>query len=645
MRKVRRAKSRYIESCVLSREHPLPAAPRPFTSVDELLEMGLVMLEVRRGSYEAATDMSSDPDRQKQFKLDSNSRTRHWHRSFMVSGETVPLAANILKAHLNQVEREILLVLLLQHLALLPNRGSTCEEILAHLVMTPRKRMQAMRALTKENRLVRSGFIAVYADYEAPPQWELSLDPVTASMVMHPKRENGGGWPVKTEEALYNHMSHLARVFQQKADKMKDVHRGYGNKSDVYKWQRSMEYLMRGMDQALQQHPEWHLAQVQKEFEATNPYSKEMWVVFLVLLCKELGHVRADDDLFQGINLLRAASSSDILPYRSHNLLGANSFLRSADWMQPCGGADAFMSDEPQDLQESEYELTRNALEKLELQRGFSRRHRSGYELAQPKVRMADLVLAEETRVCLEQAVAQSRYAEVLFLEWGLGERISYGKGVTLMFYGPPGTGKTAGAQALAHTLGKPILAVDYSQIQNCFVGQTEKNIVRIFREAAERDAVLFWDEADAMFFDRDSASHAWEVRDTNVLLQELERFPGTCILATNRVTTLDKALERRISLKVRFDRPGQVARREIFRRMLPATLPLTADVNLDRLAAHDLSGGEIKNVILNAARNALVRSGAEARVCMDDFTSAITTLKQGAWTRNTERIIGFTAS
>lgn len=212
------------------------------------------------------------------------------------------------------------------------------------------------------------------------------------------------------------------------------------------------------------------------------------------------------------------------------------------------------------------------------------------------------------------------------------------------MFYGPPGTGKTAGAQALAHTLEKPILIADYSRIQNCFVGQTEKNIVRIFREAAERDAVLFWDEADAMFFDRDTASRAWEVRDINVLLQELERFTGTCILATNRLTVLDKALERRISLKVKFDRPDRASRREIFIRILPKKLPLADDVDVDALATHDLSGGEIKNVILNATRNALVRNGSEARVCMDDFMDAIHTLKTGSWTQNTGRIIGFTA-
>ena len=97
------------------------------------------------------------------------------------------------------------------------------------------------------------------------------------------------------------------------------------------------------------------------------------------------------------------------------------------------------------------------------------------------------------------------------------------------------------------------LLVVDYSQIQNCLLGQTEKNIARAFRDARENDAILFWDEADAMFYDRDSTSHNWEVRDVNVLLVEIERFEGICVLATNRKLTLDKALERRISLKVAF--------------------------------------------------------------------------------------------
>ena len=185
---------------------------------------------------------------------------------------------------------------------------------------------------------------------------------------------------------------------------------------------------------------------------------------------------------------------------------------------------------------------------------------------------------------------------------------VTYGRSPVLLFSGPPGTGKTATAEALAHELDKPILVADYSRIQNCFVGQTEKNIVRVFREARNQDAVLFWDEADAMFYDRDSAHRNWEVRDVNVLLQELERFEGICILATNRKITLDKALGAadRAEGRVRAARPARTAL--IWEKLLPQKLPLARDVDLDDLSEADLAGGEIKNVVLNAARLALQR-------------------------------------
>ena len=225
--------------------------------------------------------------------------------------------------------------------------------------------------------------------------------------------------------------------------------------------------------------------------------------------------------------------------------------------------------------------------------------------------------------------------------DWGLGELIPYGRGPVLLFSGPPGTGKTATAEALAHELGKTILVADYSRIQNCFVGQTEKNIVRAFREAKDQEAVLFWDEADAMFYDRDSAHRNWEVRDVNVLLQELERFEGVCILATNRKITLDKALQRRITLKVEFHRPNAHQRRQIWEKFMPQKLPLAQDLDLEELSSLDLAGGEIKNVVLNAARIALQRDEC-GPVTMADFRDALSMEERGGWSEQNRSPIGF---
>jgi SpoVK/Ycf46/Vps4 family AAA+-type ATPase len=194
-----------------------------------------------------------------------------------------------------------------------------------------------------------------------------------------------------------------------------------------------------------------------------------------------------------------------------------------------------------------------------------------------------------------------------------------------LLFYGDPGTGKTATAEALAHELDRPLIVADYSKLENCFVGVTEKNVVRIFQEAQRRKAVLFWDEADAMLFDRDDAHRNWEVRHVNVILQQIERFEGVCILATNRRQKLDKALSRRISMQVEFRRPQTAAERlRIWNAMLPPQLPLDSGVDLGVIAQEDLSGGEIKNVLLNAARFAAARAEAHPKLTHADFEEAV---------------------
>ena len=256
-------------------------------------------------------------------------------------------------------------------------------------------------------------------------------------------------------------------------------------------------------------------------------------------------------------------------------------------------------------------------------------------------VRMEQLVFPDHVQKALSMALAHVRHSQKIIGDWGLGEVIPYGRSPVLLFSGPPGTGKTAAAIALAHELERPILVADYSRIQNCFVGQTEKNIVRVFREAKNQKAVLLWDEADAMFFDRDSAQRNWEVRDVNVLLQEVERSESVCILATNRKITLDKALQRRIALKVEFDRPDQKRRRLIWERLLPEKMPKSTDIDLDELSREDLVGGEIKNVVLNAARLALQRD-EQGMVTMQDFREAISMERVGQWNGEKRGRIGF---
>ena len=235
----------------------------------------------------------------------------------------------------------------------------------------------------------------------------------------------------------------------------------------------------------------------------------------------------------------------------------------------------------------------------------------------------SDLVLAPATRDGLEDALTELRHKSLMYTGWGLRKVVKKTKGISLLFAGPPGTGKTMAAEAIAHELGRPLHVVNYAQMENMLVGETEKNIERMFAKASEDDAVLFFDEADAVFFRRGFMTAPWMNRDVNVLLSHVEAFPGVVILATNLARTLDRALDRRIDIAVEFPMPDASLRRELYRRCVPRQAPLAKDVDFDALARkYPLSGGSILNIVRQAMRSALKR-GKRHRITQDDFVRA----------------------
>ena len=240
-----------------------------------------------------------------------------------------------------------------------------------------------------------------------------------------------------------------------------------------------------------------------------------------------------------------------------------------------------------------------------------------------PRFTMKDLVLAPTTREGLEDALAEVRHKRLMYGRWGLSKVVRKTKGISLLFAGPPGTGKTMAAEAIAHELDKPLHVVNYAQLENMWVGETEKNIEAVFANAADQGAVLFFDEADAVFHRRGAGAPPWTNRDVNVLLNRLENHPGIVILATNLARALDRALDRRIDVAVEFPVPGPELRLEILRRIVPKQAPLAADVDLQALARkYALTGGSILNVVRQAMRTSL-RRGKRHRITMDDFVRA----------------------
>lgn len=250
---------------------------------------------------------------------------------------------------------------------------------------------------------------------------------------------------------------------------------------------------------------------------------------------------------------------------------------------------------------------------------------RATVDVVAPVRTFAEVILPPATRRTLEQALAQVRNHDLIFREWGLGERHATGLGLAFNFAGPPGTGKTVCAEAIAHALGRKLLVVRYAEMESMWAGETPKNVAAVFRYAAEQGAVLFFDEADAIAARRSSTGidqgYQREQNTTvNVLLRELESFNGVVIFATNLAANFDPAFERRIRTHVLFERPGAEERDQIWRvQVHPDKTPLAGDVDFAVLAEEfDATGGDIKNAVLKAA------AAAAAETPLDDAPRAI---------------------
>jgi SpoVK/Ycf46/Vps4 family AAA+-type ATPase len=236
-----------------------------------------------------------------------------------------------------------------------------------------------------------------------------------------------------------------------------------------------------------------------------------------------------------------------------------------------------------------------------------------------PRRTFADVVLPPATRRALDQALVQVTSFDLIFNQWGLGERHPSGMALAFNFAGPSGTGKTICAEAVAHRLGRRLMIVRYAEVESMWMGETPKNVAAVFRLAREQGAVLLFDEADAIAARRStSVDHSFQ-RESNtvvsVLLQELEEFNGVVIFATNMAVNFDPAFERRIRTHVLFQMPGVEEREEIWRvQVHPTRTPLAPDVNFRVLAErYEASGGDIHNAVLKAAMMAASEPGPDA--------------------------------
>lgn len=228
-------------------------------------------------------------------------------------------------------------------------------------------------------------------------------------------------------------------------------------------------------------------------------------------------------------------------------------------------------------------------------------------------------VLNDNIKEMIEESII-SVIKKDQYNEW-LGDNFEKGITNSILLYGKPGTGKTMIAEAIAGVLGRDLLKLDGGDLQSNIPGQMERNIKANFEKARELEAVILLDECDSLLYNRDSVGSVIAA-EINVLLTEIENFDGVIIMTTNRIRKLDPALARRIIAKIEVPTPNLEARKQIWRNLIPKTMPIDKKLDIDYIAEPELTGGEIKNAILMASRKALISN--EPCVNQEHFVRAI---------------------
>lgn len=223
----------------------------------------------------------------------------------------------------------------------------------------------------------------------------------------------------------------------------------------------------------------------------------------------------------------------------------------------------------------------------------------------------ADIVLTEQVSARLAEARNWLKYRDTLWNDWALSKKLK--PGYRMLFHGPPGTGKTLAATLVGQSANKPVYRINLAHLVSKYIGETEKNLEKVFDIASSRDWILFFDEADSLFGKRTETHNSndrFANQQTGYLLQRVEDYPGLVILATNLRANLDEAFTRRFQQVIYFAIPDEEERIQLWRHALKGKWQLAADVNLLNIARDfELTGGSINNILQHVTLSAVARS------------------------------------
>jgi SpoVK/Ycf46/Vps4 family AAA+-type ATPase len=233
----------------------------------------------------------------------------------------------------------------------------------------------------------------------------------------------------------------------------------------------------------------------------------------------------------------------------------------------------------------------------------------------EPRYTWDDIVLPHDIKKQLKEIAGYIKYRGIVYTDWGFDKKFSLGKGLNALFSGPSGTGKTMSVEIIAHDAGLDVYKIDLSNVVSKYIGETEKNLSKIFKEAETSNAILFFDEADALFGKRSEVKDAHD-RYANIeigyLLQKMEEYEGVVILATNLSKNIDDAFLRRMQFVIDFPFPDEEQRKLIWSGIFPKDAPRAGDIDYKFFAERlKLAGGNIKNIALSSAFYAAEESSA----------------------------------
>ena len=246
--------------------------------------------------------------------------------------------------------------------------------------------------------------------------------------------------------------------------------------------------------------------------------------------------------------------------------------------------------------------------------------------LEEPMYSFEDMIISNELKEEIDNAISIFRYRSKLFEEWNIGKVVKKPTNICINFYGQPGTGKSMAANAVAQELGMKIIRVNYADIESKYVGETSKNLTRLFQTAESRKALILFDEADALLSrrvtDMSSATDVSVNQTRSVLLTLLDSFAGVVLFTTNFISNYDPAFMRRISNHIEFPLPDEKTRIRLLEHYLNGIVPHSINI-LDVARRYEgITGSDISNALINSALGA-VRKG-NAGISQSDFESAL---------------------